>query len=319
MLVLLVAICLSRALRSVTLKYMRRKFLCGLAAALWGPALVAQPVPARDLWQFPLGAVLEPAVLASEAGTGHWNPASAAMSPDLRFRVGVAWLPASANQGVDGQLVGVAWRRPSGTTIGISVARSAVNGLVRTETDPTAVGTINFNSTMVSATVSRHVIPHLTIGAAARYREGRTDEFVRSAIAGDLGLIVDSLGKHQVRFAMSSFLWRPGQEREDQPIFLAGIDARLFTRTTLPDIRLGYMRNAVSGGAREHGPFLSARSGPLELHAALVVTNAFGDRDLRARTGLAIHFARYAVGIGREEGVGGLQPLYQFTLSSLVK
>ena len=298
---------------------MRRKFLCGLAAALWGPMLGAQPVPARDLWQFPLGAVLEPAVLASEAGSGHWNPASVAMPENSRLRLGVAWLPAAANQGVDGQLVGVAWRRASGTTLGLSVARSAVNGLIRTDADPTSIGSINYNSTMVSATVARRVIPHLTVGVAARYREGRTDALVRSATAGDLGLIVDSLGRHQVRFALSSFLWRPGQERDDRPILLAGVDARLFTRSYFPDVRLGYMRNAMSGGAREHGPFLSARSGALELHAALVVSNVYGERDLRARTGLALHFTRYAVGIGREEGVRGLEPLYQFTLSSLVK
>lgn len=298
---------------------MRRKFLCGLAAALWAPALAAQPVPARDLWQFPLGAVLEPAVFASEAGSGHWNPATVAMPENSRVRLGVAWLPAPANQGVDGQLVGVAWRRSSGTTLGLSVARSAVNGLIRTDADPTSIGTINYNSTMVSATVARRVIPHLSVGVAARYREGRTDLLVRSATAGDLGVVVDSLGKHQFRFAMSSFLWRPGQERDDRPIFLGGVDARLWTRPSLPDVRLGYMRNAMSGGAREHGPFLSARSGALELHAALVVTNVYGDRDLRARTGLALRFARYAVGIGREEGVGGLDPLYQFTLSSLVK
>ena len=314
-----VAICLRVGLRSVTLKDMRRKFLCGLAAALWGPALVAQPVPARDLWQFPLGAVLEPAVLAAEGGTGHWNPANVAMPANSRLRVGVAWLPAAANQGVDGQLIGVAWRRASGTTVGLSVARSAVNGLIRTDTDPTSIGTINYNSTVVSATVARRVIPHLTLGVAARYREGRTDELTRSAIAGDLGVIIDSLGKHQIRFAMSSFLWRPGQERDDRPIFLAGVDARLVTRPKFPDVRLGYMRNAISGGAREHGPFLSARSGALELQTALVVTTVYGDRDVRARTGLALHFAQYAVGIGREEGVGGLQPLYQFTLSSVVK
>ncbi|MGV3709966.1 MAG: hypothetical protein ACO1Q7_14115 [Gemmatimonas sp.] len=298
---------------------MRRKFLCGLAAALWGPALVAQPVPARDLWQFPLGAVLEPAALAAEAGSGIWNPASVAMPSDSRFRIGVAWLPAASNQGVDGQLAGFAYRRPSGTTIGFSVARSAVSGLVQTDNDPTPIGTIDYNSTIVSATVARRVIPHLTVGVAARYRDGRTEDIERSAIGGDLGVVLDSLTSHDIRIAASSFLWRPGQERDDRPVFLSAIDARLLTRPTAPDIRLGYMRNASSGGGREHGPFVSARTGPLELHGALLITNAYGERDTRLRSGLRLRFARYAVGIAREEGVGGLDPLYQFTLSSLVK
>jgi hypothetical protein len=298
---------------------MRRQFLCGLAAALLGPALGAQPVPARDLWQFPLGAVLEPAALASEAGSGHWNPATVAMPDDSRFRLGVAWLPGSSSQGVDGQLAGFAYRRPSGTTLGLSIARSAVSGLVRTDNDPTPIGTIDYNSTIISATVARRVIPHLTIGVAARYRDGRTEDIERSAIAGDLGLVIDSVSSRRIRIAVSSFLWRPGQERDDRPVFLSAIDARLLARPTAPDIRLGYMRNASSGGAREHGPFVSARTGPLELHGGLLITNAYGERDTRLRSGLRLRFARYAVGIAREEGVGGLEPLYQFTLSSLVK
>lgn len=298
---------------------MRRKFLCGLVAALWGPVLLAQPVPARDLWQFPLGAVLEPAAIASEAGTGMWNPASIAMPANTRLRLGVASLLVSANQGVDGQLVGAAWRRPSGLTLGLSVARAQIGGLVETDDSPQPRGTITYSSTLISLTAARQVIPHLRVGVAARYRDGRTELIVRSAIAADLGVVVDSLTKHKIRFAVSSFLWRPGQERDDQPVFVSAVDARLFTNEALPDLRLGYSRNAVSGGSREHGPFASLRYGPIEGRAALVITNAYGERDLRARSGLALHYARYVVGIGREEGVGGLGPLYQFTLSSIVK
>ena len=180
-----------------TPKYMRRKFLCGLVAALWGPVLGAQPVPARDLWQFPLGAVLEPAAIATEAGSGMWNPASVAMPPDTRLRLGVASLLVSANQGVDGQLIGAAWRRPSGTTLGLSVARAQVGGLVQTDDSPQPTGTLTYSSTLISATVARQVIPHLKIGVAARYRDGRTDLVVRSAIAADLGVIVDSLHETQ--------------------------------------------------------------------------------------------------------------------------
>jgi hypothetical protein len=37
------------------------------------------------------------------------------------------------------------------------------------------------------------------------------------------------------------------------------------------------------------------------------------------RTGLALYYARYAVGLAREEGIAGLGAVYQFTLSSLIK
>ncbi|MEO7361492.1 MAG: hypothetical protein ABI120_14255, partial [Gemmatimonadaceae bacterium] len=281
--------------------------------------LLAQPVPARDLWQFPLGAVLEPAAIAIEAGSGIWNPASVAMPADTRLRLGVASLLFSANQGVEGQLIGAAWRRPSGTTLGLSVARAQVGGLIETDDSPQPKGSLTYNSTLISGTVARQVIPHLRVGVAARYREGRTDLVVRSAIAADLGVIIDSVTKHNIRFALSSFLWRPGQERDDQPIFLSAIDARVFTNPKVPDFRLGYSRNVAKGGTGEHGPFASVRYGPIEGRGALVITTAYGARDLRARSGLALHYARYVVGIGREEGIGGLGPLYQFTLSSVVK
>lgn len=298
---------------------MRRKFLCGLAAALSGPVLSAQPLPARDLWQFPLGAVIEPAAFASEAGSGHWNPATVAMPKDTRLRLGVAWLRASQTQGVDGQLVGLGFRRKDGLTVGLSVARTAISGLVRTDTDPTSTGSIQYNTTMVSATAARHVIPHLTIGASARYREGRTDLLVRSAIAADLGVVVDSLSQFKVRVAVSSFLWRPGRETDDRPMFLSAIDARLLPNLKVADVRVGYMENAVSGGIREHGPFVSASISAVEARGGLVVTKSYGDRDLRARVGLLLRLNRYTVGIGAEQGVGGLAPLAQFTLSSLVK
>lgn len=314
-----VAISLRTALQRVTLKYMRRKFLCGLAACFVTRVLAAQPVPARDLWDFPLGAVLEPAAIASEAGTGVWNPASIAMPADVRLRAGVASLSATANQGIDAQLAGVSFRRKSGTSIGISVARAAIGGITRTDADPTAYGSVTYSTLLVSGTVARQIIPHVSGGVSARYREGTTDLQHRSALAADLGIIVDSLPWRDARVAVSSFLWRPGRENDDRPAFLAAVDARIFGTRTGPNARLGYLRNVTDGGQREHGPFVSAQTGPLEVRAALVNTSVYGHGNTRARSGLALHYARYVVGIGREEGIGGIGPLYQFTLSSIVK
>jgi hypothetical protein len=298
---------------------MRRKFLCGLAAYMFTRVLAAQPVPARDLWDFPLGAVLEPAALAAEAGTGIWNPASIAMPAGERMRLGVAALSFSANQGVDAQLIGISVRRKSGTSIGLSVARAAISGIVRTDTDPQGFGTITYSTLLVSGTVAREIVPHLSGGVSVRYRDGRTDLQTGSALAADLGLILDSLPWHSLRGAVSSFLWRPGREHDDRPAFLAAFDARVFGNPNAPNVRAGYQHNITDGGQREHGPFLSVQTGPLEVRAAFVNTAAFGHSNNRARSGLALHYARYVVGIGREEGVGGLGPLYQFTLRSIIK
>ena len=296
---------------------MRRKVLCGLAAFAWAPLLAAQSVPARDLWDFPLGAVLEPAAIASEAGSGIWNPASIAMPDGTRGRVGVASL--LANEGVDAQLVGAAWRRRTGTTFGVSVARAAVSGITRTDSDPTGLGSVDYNTTILSISAARMLLPHVTGGVATRYRDGRSDVTTQSALAADFGLIVDSLPWRAARFAVSSFLWRPGHENEDRPALLAAADFRVLSNVNAPNIRAGYQRNITNGGIRERGPFLSAQTGVLDVRAALVSTNVYGHTNNRVRSGIALHLARYVVGIGREEGTSGLGPLYQFTLSSLVK
>lgn len=294
---------------------MRRKFLCGLAAFAWAPGLAAQAVPARDLWEFPLGAVLEPAALASEPGGGLWNPATTRLSAGERWRVGVASIASSADQSVDGQLISASYRRASGATFGLSFARTAVASLIRTETDPTRVGDVPYSSLLVSATAARDLLPHVTAGISLRYREGRADREVNNALAADLGVVLHSLPVRDARIAVSSFLWRPGREIQDRPAMLAAGDLRLMGVTDR-ETRLGYSYNGVNRGAKEQGPFVSWRFDRVDLRAAYLQTSASGRQVSRIRTGIALHYARYVVGVGREEGASGLGPLYQFTLST---
>ena len=298
---------------------MRRRLLCGLAAFLCAARLGAQPVPARDLWEFPLGAVLEPAALAREPGAGLWNPAAVALDSTVRWRFGVASLArTAADQSIDGQLLAAAWRGPNGATYGFSVARSSVGGIIRTDTDPQSIGSVTYASLLLSAIASREITPHVTAGVAARLREGRADRDVRHAVAADLGIVVHGLPWRDARIALSSFLWRPGREIEDRPALIAAGDFRLAGEGTR-DLRVGYSHHAVNRGAQERGPFAGARVGRLELRAAYLRTAAAGRSVGRVRSGLALHYARYVVGIAREEGASGLGPLYQFTLSSVLK
>lgn len=297
---------------------MRRKFLCGLAAFAWAPGLWAQPVPARDLWEFPLGSVLEPAALASEPGGGLWNPATTLVSGPERWRLGVASLSSAADQSVDGQLIAASFRRANGVAFGASVARSAVASILRTETDPQALGDVPYSSLLISATVAREILPHVTAGAALRYREGRADQIVRNAVAADLGIVVHSLPVRDARFAISSFLWRPGKEIDDRPAVLTAVDARLMG-TAERETRLGLSYNGVNRGAKEFGPFVSWRFDRVDLRGAYLRTSASGRSVSRLRWGMALHYARYVVGVAREEGASELGPLYQFTLSSLLR
>ncbi len=297
---------------------MRRKFLCGLAALAWAPGLLAQSVPARDLWEFPLGAVLEPAALAREPGGGLWNPASSRLSTKDRWRVGVASLSTAADQSVDGQLLSANFRRADGTTLGVSIARTSVASLVRTETDPQAVGEVPYSSLLLSLSAARDVLPHLTAGVALRYREGRADRFTDHALAADLGVILHSLPIRDARIAVSSFLWRPGREIEDRPAVVAAADARLMGEKER-ETRVGYSYNSVNRGAKEYGPFLAWRFDRVDLRGAFLRTSASRRTVSRIRSGVALHYARYVVGVAREEGTPGLGPLYQFTLSSLLR
>jgi hypothetical protein len=298
---------------------MRRMLICGLAAFGWATGLRAQPVPARDLWQFPLGAIFEPPALASEPGAGLWNPATAALRDGDRFRLGVAALNTGAAQGVDGQLLGAAWRRASGTTLAVSLGRASIGGLVRTDSDPQSLGSIPYHTTLVSASGARELVPHLTVGLAVRWRNGRADQLTRDAVAADVGAVLHDLPWRNARVALSSFLWRPGREVEDRPAVLAAADLRVAGVSRTREARLGYSESAVNRGARERGPFLSARFDRVEARVAYVRTTAGGGVDSRLRTGLALYYARYAVGVAREEGIAGLGPVYQFTLSSFIQ
>jgi hypothetical protein len=293
--------------------------ICGLAAALWASGLRAQVVPARDLWEFPLGAVFEPAALAVEPGAGLWNPATTALRPTDRLRVGVASLSAGSAQGVDGQLLTVALRRATGVTWGLSIARASVAGLLRTDSDPQTVGDIPYAATMVSASAARVVIPHVTMGAAVRYRHGAADQEARTALAADLGVVADDLPWNHARVAISSFLWRPGREIDDRPALLIAADARVAGARTERQARLGYSYAGVNRGAREHGPFVSGRLDWLEARGSWSQTSAGATSVARLRTGLALHYARYVVAIAREEGASGLGPVYQFSLSSILR
>lgn len=285
---------------------------------VWAPGLAAQAVPARDLWEFPLGAVLEPAALASEPGGGLWNPATLRLGPAARWRVGVASISSSADQSVDGQLLAASFQRSGGPTIGFSVARTGVASLIRTDTDPTRVGEVPYSSLLISLTTATELLPHVSAGAALRYREGRADRNVNNALAADLGIIIHSLPVRDARLAVSSFLWRPGREIQDRPAVLAAVDFRLMGEAER-ETRVGYSYNGVNRGAKEEGPFVSWRFDRVDLRAAYLQTLASGRRVSRIRSGIALHYARYAVGVAREEGASGLGPLYQFTLSSLLR
>src|SRR5512132_2588140 len=110
--------------------------LIGASALAGPPTAAAQRVPGRDLLDFPIGTLAEPAALASQMGDGLWNPATIRLLPDRRARVSAGALATGADQGVVAQAIAGALALPRELTVGASVVRAAVRDLVRTETDP---------------------------------------------------------------------------------------------------------------------------------------------------------------------------------------
>lgn len=281
---------------------------------------MAQPVPARDLWEFPIGVMYEPAALAGEPGAGLWNPATAALRDGERFRFGVASLSAGSAQGVDGQLLAASARRSNGVTLTASVARSGIGGLIRTDTDPQAVGNIPYATWLASVGVSRELVPHLTAGTAVRWRYGRSDQTKGEAIAADFGILLHDLPWMNARIAAASFLWRPGKEIDDRPAVVTAMDLRVAGDSDEREVRAGYSFDHINRGARESGPSLAARRDRVEARLSWLRSHAGGNQPVsRLRSGLALHYSRFVVGIAREEGVSGLGAIYQFTLSTVVK
>ncbi len=299
---------------------MRRKFLCGLAAWLGGVSLQAQSVPARDLWEFPLGIILQPAALTADPAGGLWNPAVNGLLKGQQIRVGVVSLSAPSDIGVEGLAVGAAYRRDDNRVFSVSIARNAIGGIVRTEFDPQVVGEIPYSSLMLTAGASAELLPNVRFGAALRWREGRMDTETRHALAADVGIQAEVPSFRKLRIGVSSFLWRPGREIDDRPSFLAAADAVLLSYTDLASLRAGYSLNAVNRGSREQGPYAQVQLDRLEASVSYVTmrtNNSF--QNYRIRSGIAMRYAKYLVGVGREEGVSGLGPMYQFTLSSVLR
>lgn len=307
---------------------MRRKLLSGLAAMsamLFGTAAaMAQPVPARDLWDFPLGAVGAPPALASDAGVGLWNPATMSLDAGTRWRAGVASLSTGVEQGVEAQLIGVALRQPSGTSYGFSLARAAISDLVRTDTDPVSLGGLRYESWLASVTVARPLTEWLSVGAAARWRQGRAERTVRSALAVDVGIVARYAPWHDARLAVGTFLWRPDREPEDRPLVTVATDLRVVGNGPLAEARLGFAAQGATRGqinqtTRELGPFASGRYGPIEARASLPIVRRGAERVTGVRLSVELHLARFVVGVGREDASVGLGPLYQFTFSAFGK
>lgn len=301
--------------------FMRRFIFAAVLCGTFTTRSLAQDVPGRDLLDFPIGTVAEAPAIAVQAADGLWNPAAAALRPGVRVRLGAGALITPRDQGIAAQLVSAAVALPEDLTAALSVVRATVSDIVRTGSDPRSLGDdVAYGTTVYSAVVTRKTQGFLSTGVAVRYRVGELDQDRRAALGVDGGVLAEGLSARDVRLGVSTFLWRPGASTTtDRTTFSAAGDFRAAGHDAARELRTGYSFAYTPAVASEQYLFGSGRAGPFEARAGMARAVRFGDAIWRLRLGVGLHYARYALGIAREEAGAGLDPTYQFTLSSAYK
>jgi hypothetical protein len=292
------------------------------AAALVLPAIAngqSREIPGRDLLTFPLGLTAEAGPLATQSGSGFWNPATALISPGNQWRLGAAAMNTADDIGVSAQIGFVAgsWL---GTTIGLTVARADVADLLRTDADPSSIANeIPYSTLVVSGIVARRLAAHVVGGLAIRIRNGQLDEINRTSASLDLGILADHLTGQDVRVGASTFLLSPiGGDRERASLLL-GADARVLGADSARAVRAGYALTATPGLSSEHYVFAAARWGRFEVRGGPVRTEIYGSFNTRLRLGVAVRHGGYVLAVSREDSANGLAPTYHFSLTSVIK
>jgi hypothetical protein len=309
----------SRA-RTDKLKSMRCFNFAAVAAFVLAGPSEAQRVPGRDLLNYPIGTLAEAPSLALDSGDGFQNPAAIRLRDSTRFRGTVVALNTGTDLGVSAQLAAIAMALPNEITVGFSAVHAAINGIGRTLNDPEQVGRdVPYSTLVLSLTGARRSAAHLTSGIAVRYRTGEVDGTRGSTVGLDGGLLADHVFGYDVRIGLSSFLWGPGSADSHDASFSTAIDARVFGPDTTHQARVGYSYTFADGASAGHYFFVSGRYARWIARGGMARTNAYGTTDTALRLALALRYARYTVGLSREDSAGGFDPTYQFALSGVFR
>jgi hypothetical protein len=298
---------------------MRRKGFWAVLLVLVPLAGRAQQIPGRDLLEFPLGSLAEGPALSLMTGDGFRNPASIMLAPNVRARLSVSSLTTGADQGVAGQIVSLAIAAPRDVSGGLTISRASVQGIVRTDTDPQSIGgDVPYDILVVSAIAARRPAPNLITGIALRYQTGELDTSHRSALGIDVGVVMGGLLHVDGRLGLTSFLWRPGLSSGDGLALSGAFDGRVLGRDSTAQLRAEYSYTDAPGLSREHFASTSGRLGRWDGRAGISRTQVAGRWTTRSRLAVGLRYARYVVGVAREESPIGLAAVYHFTFVTTV-
>lgn len=306
--------------RTGMLKCMRCLSFAAVAAFALADPSDAQRVPGRDLLHYPLGTLAEAPSLALDSGDGFQNPAAVRLPDGMKIRGTAVALNTGIDRGVSAQLAAVAVALPEQITVGFSAVHAAIDGIGRTVDDPQPIGRdIPYGTLVLSLSGARRSLEHLTTGIAIRYRTGALDGVQRSTIGLDGGVIADRVFGYDARVGLSSFLWSPGSGDGKDAAFTAAVDARALGPDSTHQARLGYSYTAADGASAGHYVFASGRFTRWIGRVGVARTETFGNADTSFRLALGLRYARYMVGLSREESAGGFDPTYQFVLSGVFR
>lgn len=306
--------------RKGMLIYMRHLMLCLLIATVMHSRLLAQQVPARDLLKLPVGSMDRAAALGNEIGDGVGNPAAILLDNATRARVGAIALQTPSEQGVSAQVLALSLALPGDVTGSLSAVRATVADIFRTETDPQTTGQeIPYGTTVYSAAIARRQNRYFIPGLAVRYRTGELDGESRGAFGLDAGIVIDLAALRSSRIGVSSFLWRPAKgDDEATTVHVAG-DLRVLGSSPVREARVGYALSLTEGDERQDYVFGSGRYDLWEGRAGVVRTEVFGTASWRARLAVLVYYHAYTLGVAREQNTDGLDAMYQFTLSTVIR
>jgi len=302
------------------LKCMRCLNFAAAAALLPVAVSEAQRVPGRDLLDYPIGTLAEAPALALDSGDGFQNPAALRLAEGTRFRGTAIALNTGTDRGVSAQLIGVAANLPSRFTVGFSAVHASISGIGQTIDDPEPIGRdIPYSTFVASLTGARESTRHITSAVALRYRTGEVDGVSRSTFGLDGGLLVERLLGFDARVGVSSFLWGPGSGEGQDASFSGAVDSRVVGADSTRQARVGYSYTASEGAAGGHYVFATGRLSRWIARVGMVRTSAYGTTDTSLRLALVLRYARYTVGLSREESAAGFDPTYQFVLSGVFR
>ena len=299
-------------------KFMRRNgfWLC---IVLVPGLLQAQPVPGRDLLDFPIGSFAEGPAVSITTRDGLRNPAAVLLPDRARARFSVSSLTTSTEQGVAGRIASLAFAAPREFTAALTIVRADVVDIVHTENDPSSVGEdVQYNTLVVSGAAAWRPAPNVTTGLALRYHTGQVDVTRSSVLGIDAGILIENLWRVDGRLGLSSFLWRPGAVSGDGASFAGAFDARIAGPDSLRELRGAYSYSHAPGLTREHFLSASGRLGHWEARAGVARSMQSTRSSTRARLGVGLHYRDYVVGVAREDTPQGLSPVYHFTFVVLL-